>query len=349
MAMRSSHFTHRKCLSLIGPSPPDWPADSFQLNGTSDISTKNVSQDLPQRRHVRNHSDVLFPGTCSVSTITPAELRGSQGQSRELVRQVAELESDNFRLHVELEAAKRKNEELQEVLSAYDNKIAALLTRTTDCMGRVIKTKNSEISRLETCLHSKTDQFAAKLEAEAQKSKELQSASSFASMKRLEKLLSQTRDANSHLSEEVARLKVRVDLAETEAGRCRRREEAHQQQSKILEELSKQLEEVEERQEALQRENAALKASEQQAKTPAPEISPQQDLEVRQLCHMINSLRDLLEACRQGNLTQVLKGPGTTTETLHTELIQAKANLSYIETQLLSWYSTLCGNECHIS
>lgn len=159
-------------------------------------------------KHSRTRSDVLFPVTSSFSLVSPVSPTSPKVPSTplsvsSLQAKVSLLEAANFQLEVDLARSRNQNKELQSVIEKYEKKVAALLSRTTDCIERVIKTKNGEIARLESSLSVKEDQFAAKLEAEVQRELELTHSSRHSA--------GQLQQLNAQLCQEVTRLKAKAD------------------------------------------------------------------------------------------------------------------------------------------
>ena len=264
-------------------------------------------------RHARTQSDVLFPVTSSfslLSPVSPASPKVSAAPS--LLAKVSLLETTNFQLEVDLAHTRKQNAELQTVIQTYEKKVAVLLNRTTDCMDRVIKTKNVEIARLETSLSVKEDQFAAKLEAEVRKQRELECSASFATAADMKKRLIRLKEENRKLKEEIARLKAKADMLPPSS--------PSRHYSLPISHLSRS--------------------------------PPQDNLnllcyQITHLHRLIEALRkgDLTEA-----LTSLKEVPDHSRDSDFEELVErGKRELEEIEKQVLAWCSSLCGGHCNVS
>jgi len=261
-------------------------------------------------RHARTHSDVLFPAASFslLSPICPASPKSSSPTS--LLARLALLEAANFQLEVDLARTRQQNTELQAVIEKYEKKVAVLLSRTTDCMERVIKTKNGEIARLETSLSAKEAQFAEKLEAEARKQRELELTASFATAADMQKRLKRLKEDNRKLKEEVAKLKVAPALSPPR----------HRSLPLSLPCLAKS--------------------------APWDDLSLL-CYQITHLSRLIEALRkgDLTEA-----LSSQKGMPDQTTDSDPEGLIdRGKRELAEIEKQVLVWCSSLCGGSCNVS
>lgn len=263
-----------------------------------------------QLRHARTQSDVLFPAANSFSLLSPIPASPKQSPSS-LVGRLALLEAANFQLEVDLARTRQQNAELQIVIEKYEKKVAVLLNRTTECMERVIKTKNGEIARLETSLSTKEDQFAAKLEAEARKQRELEHTASFASAADMKTRFKRLKEDNRKLKEEIAKLKV---ASAQPASRHRSLPLSH------LPCLSK----------------------------PAPwDDLSLLCYQITHLGRLIEALKkgDLTEA-----LSSLKEAPDQTTDLDFERLVdRGKRELAEIEKQVLAWCSSMCGGHCNVS
>lgn len=291
----------------------DSSAKTDKPQGGKELPKATIQGRKEALRHARTQSDVLFPVTSSfslLSPVSPASPKLSAAPS--LLAKLSLLETTNFQLEVDLAHTRKQNAELQIVIQTYEKKVAVLLNRTTDCMDRVIKTKNVEIARLETTLSAKEDQFAAKLEAEVRKQRELECTASFTTAADMKKRLSRLKEENRKLKEEIARLKANADVLVPSSPSHHR--------SLPLSHISK---------------------------SPPQDSFYLLFYQITHLHRLIEALRkgDLTEA-----LTSLKEVPDQNRDPDFEELVErGKRELAEIEKQVLAWCSSLCGGHCNVS